>query len=381
MEKKEKVLFMLINMNIGGTEKALLNMIAEMPREKFEITILLLEKYGGFLNSIPSDVNVQYFRGYDKIKKHLNSPLHLTAVEFLKKGRLIKTFIFALFYIISKLKKEKSIFFNYMLKDYPIEKDEYDTAIAYAGPMDFISYFIVHKTIAKRKIQWIHFDVTKIQFNKYFATRVYKHFSDIFIVSRTGKEKLAHILPSLSGKMSVYPNKISTKLVQSMAEAGIGFEDGFTGIRILTVGRLSEEKGQDLAIRVMEKLRSKEWNVRWYCIGDGSARKEYEHLINSLHLEKDFILLGAHINPYPFMKECDIYVQPSRHEGYCITLAEARCFHHPIISTDFTGASEQLKNAETSYIVDFNEKQMFDAVCRVINNNFISAPRKECSIK
>lgn len=222
----------------------------------------------------------------------------------------------------------------------------------------------------------IHFDVTKIPFNKYFALKVYKHFSDIFIVSKTGKEKLAHILPSLSEKMSFCPNKISKELVRSLAETGEGFVDGFQGIRILTVGRLSQEKGQDLAIRVMAKLRNNGLNVRWYCIGEGSARKEYEHLIHSLQLENDFILLGAQINPYPFMKECDIYVQPSRHEGYCITIAEAKCFRHPIISTDFTGASEQLKNTETSVIVDFNEKQLFEAVCRVVNNHFISARRQ-----
>ena len=77
------------------------------------------------------------------------------------------------------------------------------------------------------------------------------------------------------------------------------------------------------------------YKVKWYCVGDGNARKEYEELIKERKLEGDFILLGAIPNPYPYMKNADIYVQTSRHEGYCLTLAEAKCLCKFIISTNF----------------------------------------------
>ena len=148
----KKILFMLINMNIGGTEKALLNMIFEMPRDKFDITILMLEEYGGFLGHIPRDVTIKYLDYYKEIEEILNNPPQHIAKTFIKKGKVIKGIGILLMHIISKIKGERSIFFKYVLKSYPGIIEEYDIAVAYAGPMDFISYFIINKVKANKKI-------------------------------------------------------------------------------------------------------------------------------------------------------------------------------------------------------------------------------------
>lgn len=153
-----------------------------------------------------------------------------------------------------------------------------------------------------------------------------------------------------------------------MANEGIGFVDDFEGVRILTVGRLSIEKGQDLTISVLAKLKEAGYNVKWYCIGDGKERGMYEKLVKNYDVQGDYIFLGAVSNPYPFMKQCDIYVQPSRHEGYCITLAEARCFNNPIISTNFTGASEQIIDNHNGLIVQFDEQQMYDSIVQILSD-------------
>ena len=255
-----------------------------------------------------------------------------------------------------------------MLRDYPVIS-EYDVAIAYAGPMDFISYFVVNKIKSKKKIQWIHFDVTKIGFNENFAAKIYNKFDKIFVVSNEGKDKLISILPSLKYKIDKLLNIMSPELVVKMADEGSGFDDDFNGMRILTVGRLSKEKGQDITISVLAKLKEAGYNVRWYCIGDGTARKEYEKLIKEFNVKNDYILLGATPNPYPFMKECDLYVQSSRHEGYCITLAEARCFNNPIISTNFAGASEQIAHDQTGLIVNFDEQELYNVIRRLLDDD------------
>jgi glycosyltransferase involved in cell wall biosynthesis len=91
-------------------------------------------------------------------------------------------------------------------------------------------------------------------------------------------------------------------------------------------------------------------------------------LIKDHNVENDYILLGATPNPYPYMKQCDIYVQSSRHEGYCITLAEARCFDKPIVTTNFTGANEQIVDGLTGLIVDFDEQQMFNAIKKLLDD-------------
>ncbi|MES5918255.1 glycosyltransferase [Bacillus cereus group sp. RP37] len=368
---KKNIIFMVINMNVGGTEKALLNMISEIPKDKYSITILMLEKYGGFFNSIPREVHIKYFEEYEEIKGILNEPPHIIFLNLLKEGKIIRGSRIMLLHLLTKFIKDRSLFFKYVLREYPVVEDEYDIAVAYAGPMDFISYFVINKIKAKRKFQWIHFDVTKIKFNQIFSDKLYKKFDHIFVVSNEAKYKLLSIIPSIKQKTEICPNIVSAKLIQNEAKEGKRFNDNFLGIRILTVGRLTNEKGQDLAIKVLARLINEGYKVKWYCVGEGGARKEYEKLIAEYGLERDFIMLGELTNPYGYMKTCDIYVQPSRYEGFCITLAEAKCLHKAIVTTNFTGAKEQIKNRETGMIVNICEDDIYEGVKSLIDNRSI----------
>lgn len=362
------ILFMAINMNVGGTEKALLTMLNELPKEKYKITVLLLEKSGGFLNQIPEWVQLKYVNEYKELKKYINEPPQNLAKELLKKKEYINAFKLSLSYFISKIKDDISYYYEYLLKNVDDLEEQYDIAVAYAGPMDFITYFVSNKIRAKKKVQWIHFDISKIGFNKKFAEKMYSKFNKIFVVSEEGKNKLNSLIPSLSDKTEVFSNIISSSFVKKMAECKEGFNDSFSGIRILTVGRLSKEKGQDITVSVLKRLREEGYEVKWYCIGEGTMKKELEDMIKNRSIQENYILLGVKTNPYSFMKECDIYVQSSRHEGYCITLAEARCFNNPIVTTNFTGASEQIKNGKTGLIVNFNENEIYMAIKRIITD-------------
>lgn len=364
--RMKKIVFMLINMNIGGTEKALLNMIEEIPKEKYDITILMLEEYGGLLNDIPAYVNVEYIKGYHNIKKLYNDPPKLSLMRFIKKRSLMGISFF-MSYTLSKLFNNRSIFLRYLLKDVCKLKTEYDIAVAYAGPMDFISYFVINKINAKKKFQWIHFDVTKIGFDAKFASRLYKKYDKIFVVSKEGRTKLLKEIPSIQRKTEVFLNIVSQRTIKRMSQEGKGFEDNFDGLRILTVGRLSHEKGQDIAIKAMSKLIEDGYKVKWYCLGEGPERSSYERLIEQYNLKEKFILLGEERNPYPFMNQCDVYVQTSRHEGYCITLSEAKVFNKPIISTNFVGAKEQLENRVNAIITN-NENELFSTLKCVLSN-------------
>lgn len=365
---KKRIIFMLINMNVGGTEKALLNMIDEMPKEEYDITILMLEEYGGFLSQIPKDVNVIYVEGYKDMKSILNNPLPLTALSLLKERKIIKAFNICITHLLTKITNNRSLLFKYLLKNNLKLKNEYDIAVAYAGPMDFISYFVVNKIKAEKKIQWIHFDITRIGFNVKFSKKIYRKFDQIFVVSNEARVKLLNKLPSISGKTEVFKNRVSVRNTQELAKEGKGFNDLFDGIRIVTVGRLTNEKGQDLAIKALARLINDGYKVRWYCIGEGNSRKTYEELIEKNNLNNHFVLLGSNPNPYAFIANCDIYVQPSRYEGYCITTLEAKCLNKPIITTDVNGAREQIVHGETGLIVNIDEIDLFNAIKKLINN-------------
>lgn len=174
--------------------------------------------------------------------------------------------------------------------------------------------------------------------------------------------------PYLSNKTEVIYNIVDIDEIIERSNEKIKLEFNSNYINLLTVGRLTEEKGYDLIPYVVRKLKEKRVKFKWYIIGEGELRSKLEEQIISLNLQEDIILLGSLDNPYPYFKNCDIYVQPSRHEGYCITLAEARIFNKPIVTTNFVGALEQITNNETGLVVSFNISELVTAIYKLITN-------------
>lgn len=364
---KKKLLFMMINMNIGGTEKALLSMLSQIDSTKYDVTILMLEEYGGFLDSIPSWIQIKYVNEFPQFKHILRTPLHLIAIDYFKNRKYLEGLKYLHFYAMTKLYRNPIIFFNHLLESCKNIEDEYDVAVAYAGPMDFISYYVLNKIKANKKVQWIHFDITKIGFNISFVKKIYPMFDRIFVVSKEGKEKLSHVVPSIADKVEVFHNIISREQILLQSRLHDGFLDDYDGLRILTVGRLDYIKGQDLCVEALRLLKQEGYNIKWYCVGEGNFRSQLQRLIKKYGLEDEFILLGSTTNPYPYMAQCDLYVQSSRHEGYCITLAEAKIFNKSIISTDFMGAKEQLITYHSAKIVEAKACDLYQAIKQIID--------------
>ncbi|MDZ4992182.1 glycosyltransferase [Clostridium perfringens] len=364
----KKILFMVSSMNIGGVEKSLLSLLSIIPREEYEVTILLLEKKGGFLNHIPSWIKVEEAKWFKDVKPLIMEAPQATFKNYIKKKKYIDGVLFTFSYFIDKHFKNRYIYYKNILRRIPIKEDEYDVAIAYAGPTEIIDSYITHKVKAKKKIGWIHFDVSKHEINTNLYLKLFSKMDKIFIVSKEGKAKFGEKFPAISNKSEVFENIVSEELIREMACEKVDFDDAFEGIKIVTVGRLSVEKGQDLGIKALARLKKEGYKVRWYCVGEGNLRSEYESLIKKYGLQKDFILLGAKTNPYPYMKMADIYVQTSRHEGYCLTLAEAKILNKEIITTNFTGANEQIDQGKTGLIVEINWESVYENIKYIIDN-------------
>ncbi|MCV9884799.1 glycosyltransferase [Metabacillus halosaccharovorans] len=366
---KKKVLFMVSSMNIGGVEKSLLSLLSVIPNDRYDITLLLLEKKGDFLEYIPDWVKVEEATWYDKIKPIIMQPPQQTIKGYYqnKEYKKIPTFIYS--YLLSKQLDNRYFYYNQVFKSVSKKMDVYDVAIAYQGPTDIIDYYIANKVNAKKKISWVHFDVSNHQINKKLYKKLYDKFEKIFVVSNEAKKQLIEKIPTIDRKAEVFLNIVSNNLINNMSKKSIRFNEEYKGLKIVTVGRLSREKGQDLAITVLSLLRKEGYEVRWYCVGDGSDRKEFEMLIEQNNLRNDFILLGSTPNPYPYIDQADIYVQTSKHEGYCLTIAEAKCLQKPIVTTNFIGAYEQLEDGYNGFIVKCNAVDIYKKVKYLIDNS------------
>lgn len=365
--KKIKILFMLSTMNIGGVEKSLLSLLSVIPKEKYDVTVLLLEKKGDFLGSIPEWVKVEETNWFDNVKSIIMEPPHNTIKNYMHNKQYIKILSFICSYYISKYLGNRFIYYKHVLKSVPHNLNTYDIAVSYQGPTDTIDYYIANKVTATKKISWVHFDVSKHLMNQKLYEKLYEQFDKIYVVSKEAKSHLIVKIPSVENKVDVFLNIVSSNVINEMSKEPVHVDVDFKGIKIVTVGRLSNEKGQDIGINVLHKLRQEGYQVRWYCVGEGNARKEYECLIHQYNLVGDFILLGSTPNPYPFIAIADIYVQTSRHEGYCLTLAEAKCLHKPIVTTNFTGAYEQIQDGYNGFIVE-NEEELYERIKCLIDN-------------
>lgn len=363
-----KSLFLISHkMNLGGTEKALLALLNELEEEPVKITLLLLEKGGLLEKKIPPYVDVVYYEDFQQIKPLIFDPPLNTVRNLIKKLQFIKGVQHALTYMKVKLTGNWHYFYISSLKG-KASLGEYDIAIAFAGPSDFISYLILEKVQAKKKIQWIHFDIDKVVSNFNFGKKFYPEFDQIFCVSASAKDIFLKHFPELRAKTEVFENIINRKAILQQANEGESFQDNYSGIRILTVGRFTHEKGQQLIPEVAAQLKADGIDFRWYLVGDGRQREAVEAMVREKELESRVIFLGEQMNPYPFMKNCDIYVQPSLHEGFGLTVAETKVFCKPMVLTNFASAKDLIVHGETGLIAEISSESIYFAVKDLVDH-------------
>lgn len=357
----KKIAIVTRKMITGGIEKALISMLEIMPKDKFDITLFVMARGGEFEEYIPKQVKIKCLYGEENSVKE-------KIIGKLKKTDIIGAIKIPLYTALSIKAKKVYEQERYLSKILPKQTEKFDLAIAYHTPASFPVIYVSEHLNAKKKVAWIHSDVEvyKNELENYID--YYDKFEKIYCVSKYGKDKFDNQYHKMKDKTDVIYNIINNEQIYNLADEYKAFEDNFDGIRILTVGRLTKEKGIDIIPKIIYTILENRFNIRWYVVGTGEERENIINEIKVLGLEERLILVGTKNNPYPYFKECDIYVQPSRHEGYCLTLAEAKRFNKPIVTTDFVGALEQIKNNETGLIVKFDECEIEKSILKLIKN-------------
>ena len=362
METKKKIFFLLYSMHVGGVEKSLASLLSIIPREEYDIHVGLVLPEGDLMSLLPSDVKVHHITELAERWQELKDPPLSTIKSYAIKGLYLKALYASVIYLACKLQRSYLWWIEYLLKDTKGISESFDVAVAYAGPSSDIDYYVCNKVKAVRKVGWVHFDISIFNIDKKATAKYYRQYDRIYVVSETGLNIFNHAFPEFQNKTKVFHNVVSTVQIKEQAKTGETYSDGYKGKRLLTVGRISPEKGQRVAIQALKLLVDKGYDIHWYFVGDGNDLQNCQDDIKKLGLTAYVTFLGTKTNPYAFMRDCDVYVQPSRHEGFCITLAEALCFDNPIVSTDFTGAREQLENRQNSVVVGMEAIDVSDGI-------------------
>lgn len=359
---KKKILFVIPSLRSGGAEKSLITLLSLFDYEKYDVDLLIFRKDGLFYDKIPQEVNVikdtddyEMFDGNAK-----------TAIRyFLKKGK-ISSMIDRIKYIKCYSEPDPTVreekMWVLLKRQLPEIEEKYDCAIGYLEGN--ASSFAVD-TDARRKICYVHSDFKKLNLNKKINSEIFEKCDSIVTVSQACADSLTDEFPEQKEKIVVIENITSPTLIRKDAQSEKCYGDGFN---ILTVGRFSPPKGIDIAVRTCAELKKRGNTFKWYHIGMGELKSEIESLIKELRVEEDFILLGERSNPYPYIAQCDIYVQPSRYEGKSIAIDEAKCLARPIVTTNFTTVADQIQDGVNGLICQMNENDLADKIEKLIND-------------
>ncbi|MBC5841472.1 glycosyltransferase [Flavobacterium sp. F-380] len=367
---KKKIVFVIPSLDAGGGEKSLVNLLNCLDFTLYDVDLILFKKQGIFLNSVPKEVTIisiqddyihftkNVFRSILAFTIRLKIVLALHRILFFLKSRRIKNSAQAEQYTWNNLSKSIAPFPN-----------KYDQAIAFLEKSSI--YLTVDKLNATSKIGWIHTNYASSGMNSDFDTNYFSQLNALVTVSPECHANLLSVFPQFSGKIKTIYNIVSPSIIESLSLKTATTDKRFSSFEntIVTVARLSYEKGCDLAIDASRIMKGNNINFKWFIIGEGSERLILEKQIQKYQLEENVFLIGLKENPYPYMKQCTVYVQPSRYEGKSIAIEEAKILQKPIVVTDFSTAKDQIIAGKTGVIADMTADGLAFAISDVLKNS------------
>lgn len=346
---RKKILFVINTMGRAGAETALIGLLKKLKSMgQYDLFLYVIIPCGELFDRVPKGVHIlnkRFSRG-----SVLSPNGHLWIA-----GEVIYSFFYhftgfrLLGYMIRNLREQKAsgrrlqydkLLWRLLAAGRPQPAETYDLAVAYIEGA--ATYYVADQVKAHHKAAFIHIDYQKAGYTPWMDQDCYQGMERIFVVSSEVGEKFIRVYPQYWDKVRVFHNLLDPDEIHRKAKEGSGFLDRFDGIRLLTVGRLHYQKGYDIAIQALAKLREDGYKVRWYVIGEGLEKNNLERLIKKYKVEDSFILLGAKDNPYPYMKQADIYVHATRFEGRSIAIEEAQILGKAIVASDGTGNTEQI---------------------------------------
>jgi glycosyltransferase involved in cell wall biosynthesis len=239
---------------------------------------------------------------------------------------------------------------------------KYDLAISFLTPHQIVC----DKVDARKKIAWIHTDYTVCTVNERAELPMWRAFDNIVSISSEVTKTFLVTFPQLTEKITEIENILSPAFVREQAIMN-DVSAEFTGcVNLLSVGRFSDAKNYDNLPDICRCLVAVYPRLKWYIIGYGGDEPLIRRAIAEAGMEEHVILLGKKENPYPYIKACDIYVQPSRYEGKSVTVREAQMLCKPVVVTNYPTASSQIQDGIDGVIVPMDNEGCAQGIAKVI---------------
>lgn len=367
----KKVLIISHAMGIGGAERALLGLLNSFDYKKYSVDLFLCRHEGELFHSIPKEVNIlpltqarylavpitnvlkdkRFNIAYSRLKAKIKAKQTVKRLDLKPDNQVELTY---------------SHLYTYKYFDFINPSITYDLAISFLTP----HYICLNKCNAKKKIAWIHTDYSTIDIDVETELNMWNQYDYIASISDKCTESFLKKFPSLKNKIIRIDNIITNDMIRKPANEFIlndmkRKEDEYI---LCSIGRFSTAKNFDNIPVICKNIIKQGLNIKWYIIGFGGDENLIRDKIAKENMQDHVIILGKKENPYPYIKACDFYIQPSRYEGKAVTVREAQILHKPVIITKFPTSSSQLTDGYDGVIVPMDNVGCAKGIVDFINN-------------
>lgn len=360
---KKNLLFIINNLTCGGAEKALVSLLQTIDYSRFNVDLYLFKQTGVFLNQVPKEV---VLLPEPENYKYFDMSIKTAIIDNLKKGKFNVVWNRILAGFVFKSEKIKAVAeqkaWKYLSRTmYPIKK-EYDVAIGFLEKTP--NYFCVEKVTAKKKIGFVMNDYNKLKMDKTIDDYYFKKLDFIALDSDGSKQVMVETFPHFKDKFKVIKSIISASTIHKLAQEQVN--DLPEGFKVISVGRLTHQKGFDLALEAVKKVFDKGIKFKWIIIGDGEEKKNLLEKANEYGIADCIHFLGIKENHYPYLLQSDIFLHTSRFEGFGIVVHEAKILAKPILLTDFNVARIHVEHDKSGLIAELNSDSIAENLERLI---------------
>lgn len=362
----KKVLIVSSSLSTGGLEKALINFCDNFDYEKYEVDLYLFNDGRDLINKLNKNVNLLQDSPYYSLV--YNKSFGFSVKSLLKQRKLGLALYRIKRFIKSRLRLRKFTISDWKnMKKTMLKTDKhYDVAIGFEEGSS--CYYVADCILADRKLGWIHTDISKINPNKKLDKKSFKKLDKVVTVSENSLNVLTEFYPTLQEKFTVVPigKMLNYQEIDKLAQEEHLMDNSVT--KILSVGRLVELKGFHLCVEPLKRLIDEGYSVKWYVAGEGDYRSVIEKEIQKYGVKDNFILLGNQPNPYTYIKNADICVQPSSYEGMSVCVLEEKHLQKPVVVTNIPSNMEMIENDVNGKVINRNSEEIYLAVKDLLDN-------------
>lgn len=364
---RKKILFIIGILDTGGVSKSMLSLLNVIDKEKYEVSLLMMNTSGAFSDQIPIGIRVlsdsrltALTSGFSGIKDLISFRKGIGFHPLLAILSLIR-------FILSFI--DKSLAGVFLAHISPTITDQsFDLIVDYNGQQDL--YYMVDKLKGKQKITFFHSDYRKWRYYEKADRKYFGKVDGVYTISEECVSALKEVFPEYTDKFHLMENISSPSLINKLADELI--EPALTKQQhdfiIASLGYVSIGKGSELAVQVAKKLKEVGISFEWWFIGGVTNDWDYQGFVKKNGLEDNVKFLGVKANPYPYLKRSDLYVHLSKFEGKSIALDEVKVLCKPVVVTNFSTVHDQFEDRVNASICEMTVEDATDKVTELIHN-------------